>query len=94
MAKILRTSGLVILIVCVSASAAIDFFRDNLWWGIFKVVVALIVIGFEIVSYLKDKETISTKQKKFMIRDWFWGGLSLALFALSLAGLILHLAVW
>ena len=91
---IARTAGLVILIVCAIGSIVVDFFFQNNVWGWFKIVVCLLVIGFEIGNYIVKKKTISTEQKDFMIRNWFWGGLSLILFGLSLAGLILHLSVW
>lgn len=91
---ILRTVGLCILILATSASAAIDFTKDNTVWGWFKVVIALGVIAFEIGRFVYKGETISTKYKKFILKHPGWGYASLALFALGLAGLILHLAVW
>ena len=89
-----RTVGLWILIIAVSASAAIDFTQGNSIWGWFKIVVALTVGVYEIYYYLTRKKTISTKYKEFIKKHPFWGYLSLALFALALSGLILHLAVW
>ena len=91
---ITRTVGLWILILATSASAAIDFFKDNTVWGWFKITIAGIVITYEILRYVFHGETISTKYKKFIQKHPFWGYLSLVLFALGLAGLILHLAVW
>lgn len=91
---IARTVGLWILILASIGSAVIDFSYGNSVWGWFKVGVGLMVIGFEIGRYLYKGETISTKYKKFIIKHPFWGYASLALFALALAGLILHLAVW
>lgn len=91
---IARTAGLWILILAISASAAIDFTKDNTVWGWFKITIAIAVIIYEIGRSLTHGETISTKYKKFIIKHPGWGYASLALFALALAGLILHLAVW
>ena len=91
---ILRTVGLWMLIIAISISATIDFFFGNSIWGFFKIVVAFIVIAYEIYYYILHKKTISTKYKEFIIRHYFWGYLSLGMFALALLGLILHLAVW
>lgn len=91
---ILRTIGLLTLIFASIASAAIDFTKDNSQWGWAKIMIASLVIGHEIFRYVNHGETISTKYKKFIMKHPFWGYLSLALFALSLAGLILHLAIW
>ncbi len=91
---IARTMGLWLLIVATSGSIAIDFAKGNTIWAWFKIVVALTVIAYEIYYYIIHKKTISTKQKDFIKKHPFWGYLSLFLFALGLAGLILHLAVW
>lgn len=91
---IARTAGLWILIIAITGSAIIDFNKDNTVWGWFKITIAIAVIIYEIARYVTHGETISTKYKKFIIKHPFWGYLSLGLFALSLAGLILHLAVW
>lgn len=90
----LRTFGLWVLIICAIASSAIDFTKDNSIWGWAKIGIALLVIAFEIFRFMTHGETISTKYKKFIMKHSFWGYLSLALFALALTGLILHLAVW
>ena len=92
---IARTVGLWILILAATGSALIDFTQGNSVWGWFKAgFLATGVVAFEIGRYLMHKETISTKYKKFIQAQPFWGYMSLALFALALAGLILHLAVW
>lgn len=91
---IARTAGLYILIIATAGSVAIDFTSGNSRWGWFKVTVAGLVIVFEIHAYLTRGRTISTLQKDFMMRNILMGTLSLALFALALAGLILHLGVW
>ena len=91
---IARTAGLWILILATAASAWIDFNHDNTVWGWFKVTVAGIVGLYEILRYIFHGETISTKYKKFIQKHPFWGYSSLALFALGLAGLVLHLATW
>lgn len=91
---IARTVGLWVLILATAASASIDFFKGNTIWAWFKIVVALTVGAYEIYYYLTHKKTISTKYKDFIKKHPFWGYLSLGLFGLALAGLILHLAVW
>ena len=91
---IARTVGLWVLILATAGSAWIDFNHDNTVWGWFKITVAIAVIIYEIARYITHGETISTKYKKFIQKHPFWGYLSLALFGLALAGLILHLAVW
>ena len=91
---IARTVGLWILILGAIASSAVDFTKNNSQWGWAKVMVAVLVIAHEIFRYVNHGETISTKYKKFIEHSPFWGYVSLALFALSLLGLILHLAVW
>lgn len=91
---IARTVGLWVLILATAGSSAIDFTKGNTVWGWFKVTIAIIVIAYEIGRFLYRGETISTKYKKFIIKHPGWGYASLALFALALAGLILHLAVW
>lgn len=91
---IARTVGLWILILASIGSATIDFFKSNSQWGWVKIMIAILIIIHEIHRYLTHGETISTKYKKFILKHPFWGYLSLALFGLALAGLILHLAVW
>ena len=91
---IARTVGLWILILATAASAWIDFNHDNTVWGWFKISVAAMVGFYEILRYMTHGETISTKYKKFILKHPFWGYLSLFLFGLGLAGVILHLTVW
>jgi len=91
---IARTVGLLILIIAAIASAAIDFSKGGSVWGWFKISVAVNVLVFELAYFIKRGKTISTKYKDFIMKHPFWGYFSLALFAIALAGLILHLAVW
>jgi len=91
---IARTVGLWILILGAAGSSVIDFTQGNSVWGWFKVTVAIAVIIYEIGRYLTHGETISTKYKRFITAQPFWGYMSLLLFAIALAGLMLHLAVW
>lgn len=92
--SITRTVGLWVMILAAAGSAAIDFLFGNSVWGWFKVVVAAIVISFEVEEYIRKRRTISTQQKDFMLRNALAGWASLALFALALSGLIVHLSFW
>lgn len=91
---IARTVGLWVLILATIASVTVDFIYGNTIWAWFKVAIATTVILYELYYYIVRKRTISTKYKEFIIKHPFMGYLSLALFALALAGLITHLAVW
>ena len=91
---IARTAGLWILILAVSASSIVDFIAGNTIWAWFKIVVAGTVVAYELYYYINHKKTISTKYKDFIIKHPVMGYASLALFALALAGLILHLVSW
>lgn len=92
--SLLRTLGLTVLIFGAFLSSLIDFFKGNSEWGWLKIMIAILVIAHEIYRYMVRGETISTKYKKFIQAHPIWGYLSLGLFTLALAGLILHLSVW
>ncbi len=91
---ITRTVGLWILILGCIASSTIDFIGGNSIWGWFKLVVAGVVVLYELYYFLVRGKTISTKYKDFILKHPFLGWTSLFLFALALTGLVIHLCFW
>ncbi len=91
---ITRTIALIVMIVCACIADFILYFKGQVIWGLFWSIIIGLVGVFEIVSYVTDKETISTKWKKWAEKSPFWAYLTLILLWVSLNALILHLAVY
>lgn len=91
---ILRTTGLVVMIVCAVISTALLFIFGEIWWGCFWSCVILLVGAFEIAAYITNKKTISTMYKEFIQKHPVIGRLIIGLFAIALLGLWVHLLVW
>lgn len=91
---VLRTIGLVAMIVFDVALIALMFWKGLLFWAWFFVSVTALVGVYEIVAKLTTGKTISTQYKEFAQKHPFWAYTGLALFALAMASLVLHLAVW
>lgn len=94
---IIRTVGLITMIVCVSLAIAILFWQGQFVWAIFWCCIVGLVGIFEIGAYLIWGKTISTiwkewaqKDKKSMVLSY----ITLGLLATSLLGLWVHLAFW
>lgn len=91
---IARTVGLISMIVFDVALIALMFWQGILFWAWFFVGVTTLVIIYEIVAKITTGKTISTQYKEFAQKHPVWAYTGLALFALSMASLVLHLAVW
>jgi hypothetical protein len=91
---VLRTIGLIVMIVCASLATAILYWQGQIIWAIFWTVIIALVGGFEIFSYATKKKTISTVWKEWAQKSPFMAYLTLGLLATALGGLWLHLAVW
>lgn len=97
---ILRTVGLIVMIVCAVLCEAILIFASitqglpwfwAIYWGV-GVIIGVIVA--EIWAYAKTGKTISTQWRDWAKEKPGWAYGALALMATAFAGLIVHLAVW
>lgn len=91
---VLRTTGLIVMIVCAVIADAILYWQGQIIWGVFWSVIVALVGGFEIYAYLTKKKTISTIWKEWAQKSPFWAYTTLILLATALNGLWIHLAVW
>ena len=92
---ILRTVGLIVMIVCAVICEVILLLNQMWYWAIYwgtGVIIGVIVT--EVISYMQTGKTISTQW-----RDWAktkplaaYG--ALGAMAMAFVGLIVHLAFW
>jgi len=94
---VLRTVGLVMLIVGDLALLTILYFCQQWQWFTVFVAITGIIGTAEIVCMIIWRKTISTIYKDWIIKDqgkWSWAYTALGCFAFAMSGLILHLAVF
>ena len=92
---ILRTAGLVVMIVCASILEVILLLNQMWWWAAYWGIGVIAGVGIvEILSYAFGKKTISTRWKEWAQSNPGTAYTVLALMAASFLGLIVHLAVW
>lgn len=91
---VIRTTGLVVMIVCAVIADAILFWQGQLWWAYFWLWIILSVAVFEAASYIAGKKTISTRWKEWAEKSPTMAYLTLLILATGLLGLWIHLAVW
>jgi hypothetical protein len=94
--SVLRTIGLVVMIVSASVADIWLFFigGDMLIWAWFWLTIILLVGGFEIFSYATKKKTISTIWKEYAQKHRVIASVLIGILAVSLLGLWVHLLVW
>lgn len=94
---ILRTVGLLMLILGDAGFLTITFFCQKWMWFWPFVGITAIIGGAEIVGVVFFKKTISTMFRDWIIEDqgkWSWAYTALGCFAFAMSGLVLHLAVF
>lgn len=64
---LLRTIGLIVMIVCSVLATAILYWHGEIIWAVFWTTIIALVGGFEIFAYATKKKTIST-----MWKDWWF----------------------
>jgi hypothetical protein len=92
---VLRTVGLVVMIVFACLAEAIFIWRQQWWWAsMWGSSIILGTIIHEIASYLTGKVTISTRYKEWIKKEPVQAYLTLAFMLIACLGLIVHLAVF
>jgi hypothetical protein len=92
---LLRTIGLIIMIVAAVLLEALLIWQGVTFWAWFwGICVILGVIVAEIWSYAVQGKTISTEWRDWAKKQKGWAYTGLALMLTAFCGLILHLAVW
>ena len=91
---VLRTIGLITMIVGAFIADALLWWQAQYWWATFWLAIILLVVSWDDASYAKDKKTISTRWKEWAQKKPFMAYLTLLILSLSLLGLWVHLAFW
>ena len=101
--SILRTAGLVVLIIFDALLLISLFLTGNtVWFGVFFLITLLIIaaelygmqVGFKMEDGTTKKMTISTNYKLYIERVGIVGYAPLVFFLTAIISLVLHLAVW
>jgi hypothetical protein len=92
--SVLRTVGLIGLIVFDAALIATMFIAREYYWAFFFISITAAVGIFEGLAYLTTGKTISTQYKDFFKKNALLAAMGLIFFGLAMASLILHLSVW
>lgn len=88
---LVRRVALVVLIVCSISASVLSFVWGQSIWGVFIASCFALTIGFEAYAYLTDKETISTKYKRFRNEHPVQSAVVLILLIISFLSLGVHL---
>ena len=91
---IARTVGLISMIVFDVALIVLMFWQGIYFWAWFFVTITAVVGLYEVVAKVTTGKTLSTQYKEFAQKHPVWAYTGLALFALAMGSLVLHLAVW
>jgi hypothetical protein len=92
--KIIRRVSLITLIIGGVATIAMCAIAKLYFWMVLFTLIFLSVLLFELLSFLLDGRTISTRFKHFgMQSPWFAWGILFS-FLLAMLSLIVHLGVF